>query len=436
MLLGFSCKNFKTYREETVFSMVPDTIREHSESLLPVTLKGKTIKALPTSVIYGPNAAGKTNIIAGMDFFRCIVLSGNVQNIQNFGSINPVVSNPWLAPNIHAETEPVEFAVEFVSQNLKIEYMIGVDLHRVKDTHSVRVLLPQVISERLTVADVDIFLRKGEHLDFQIDSIQDFLIEGWDKKALEMAQKNIQKTELFLCNGFKNLISQKITEIILKWFMMNFRTFYAFHKIQSYPAGMQNETLTPLSKELEEAVRSFGINQNRLAFYRHEQLAMPVKFSIVNNEPIPSDQYESLGTLRFLDMFQLIIDAFRYGQTLVFDEFDASIHPSAVKSIINAFHNKEVNVNRAQIIFNTHNPFFLDRRLFRRDEIKFVDRSDETGESELYQLSDFRNEPGNSRKDPRVYLKNYFVHRYGAIREFDFTPYLPNYDKSEKENAE
>jgi len=437
MLLGFSCKNFKTYREEAIFSLIPEQIREHSKSLLAVSLAGKIIKALPTSVIYGPNAAGKTNLIAGMDFLRCIVLSGNIQNIQNFNSTNPVVNNPWLAPNLQAENDPVEFCVEFVAQNLKIEYMIEIDIHREKDSHSEgNNLSSQVISERLTIADKNIFVRKGEHLEFNIESIQNFLINNWDKNTLDMARGNVQRTELFLCNGFKSYISQKITEIILTWFRSKFRTFYGFHQIQSYPASMPNEKFMPLSRELEGAVRNFGINQNPIAFYRNNQLPVPLKISFVKNEPIPSLLYESLGTLRFLDMFPLIIDAFRYGQTLVFDEFDASIHPSAVKSIINAFHNEEINTKRAQLIFNTHNPIFLDRKLFRRDEIKFVDRNDETGESELYQLSDFRNEKGNSRKDPRVYLNNYFVHRYGAIREVDFTSSLRGLDKSEKDNAE
>ncbi|MBO5438483.1 MAG: ATP-binding protein, partial [Thermoguttaceae bacterium] len=392
MLLGFSCKNFKTYREETVFSMVPDRVRTRPECLLSASLNEKQVKALPTSVIYGPNASGKTNIIAGMDFLRCIVLSGNIQNIQNFGSINPVIANPGMAPNLQNENDPVELAVEFVSQGLKIEYRIGMQLNSKEGVRIGRSPSPRITEERLIVSDVDVFVRTEEHLEIKLKTIKPFLIDGWDKAALDMAQRNIQKADLFLCNGFKSLISQKITEIIIHWFLFSFRTFYSFHQIHSYPVGIPTGEITPLAAELEGAVKCFGINQNRIAFYRDDQHSGPVKVSFVKNEPIPAVLYESLGTLRFLDMFPLIMDAFKYGQTLVFDEFDASIHPLAVRNIIGAFHNDEVNVNRAQLIFNTHNPMFLDSNLFRRDEIKFVDRNDETGESELYQLSNFRNE--------------------------------------------
>ena len=33
-------------------------------------------------------------------------------------------------------------------------------------------------------------------------------------------------------------------------------------------------------------------------------------------------------------------------------------------------------IHHAQLIFNTHNPIFLNSNLFRRDEIKFVERDD------------------------------------------------------------
>ena len=51
------------------------------------------------------------------------------------------------------------------------------------------------------------------------------------------------------------------------------------------------------------------------------------------------------------------------GGTLIVDEFDASIHPMALMSIINIFHNDDINIHNAQLIFNTHNPIFLNSNL-------------------------------------------------------------------------
>jgi AAA15 family ATPase/GTPase len=114
------------------------------------------------------------------------------------------------------------------------------------------------------------------------------------------------------------------------------------------------------------------------------------------------------------------------GAMLVIDEFDASIHPMALMSIINIFHNDEINVNHAQLIFNTHNPIFLNSNLFRRDEIKFVERDDETYISTLYSLSDFKTSGEKGVRKHEDYLKNYFVNQYGAIKDIDFTSIFEN----------
>ena len=142
--------------------------------------------------------------------------------------------------------------------------------------------------------------------------------------------------------------------------------------------------------------------------------------SILRDELIPAEMFESYGTIRFVNEFPLVILALMTGGVLVMDEFDASIHPMALMSIINAFHNDEINKNHAQLIFNTHNPICLDSSLFRRDEIKFVERDEETGNSTHYALSDFRMKGGGRKGED--YMNNYFVSRYGAIRDVDFAP--------------
>lgn len=93
------------------------------------------------------------------------------------------------------------------------------------------------------------------------------------------------------------------------------------------------------------------------------------------------------------------------GATLVIDELDASIHPMAIMNIINIFHNDEINTKGAQLIFNTHNPIFLNNSLLRRDEIKFVEKGD-TG-SILYSLSDFGTNGSKGVRNTEDYMKNY-----------------------------
>ena len=74
MLLEFKVENYKSFLEEVTFSMVAAPKQSGLDySLLKEKVKGKLVKGLSSSVIYGPNAAGKTNIIGAMDVLsRCV----------------------------------------------------------------------------------------------------------------------------------------------------------------------------------------------------------------------------------------------------------------------------------------------------------------------------------------------------------------------------
>ena len=122
-----------------------------------------------------------------------------------------------------------------------------------------------------------------------------------------------------------------------------------------------------------------------------------------------------------MNEFPLVIKALVNGGTLVIDEFDGSIHPEVIMSIILAFHNDEINKHHAQLIFTTYNPIFLDASLLRRDEIKFVERNVQNN-SIHYSLSDFKTASGVRKGED--YMSNYFVNRYGAIKDIDFSSIL------------
>ena len=90
--------------------------------------------------------------------------------------------------------------------------------------------------------------------------------------------------------------------------------------------------------------------------------------------------------------------------------------------VFNVFHNDDINIHHAQLIFNTHNPIFLNSNLLRRDEIKFVERDDDSHCSTLYALSDFGTSGAKGVRMHEDYMKNYFISQYGAIKDIDFTP--------------
>ena len=116
MLLEFRTKNYKSFVEEARFSMTAAPKQSGLDySLMKVKVKDKNIKGLCSSVIYGPNAAGKTNIIGAMDVMRAIVLRGNIRNAGENSTPNAAACALELIPNNKLmKPVPVEFSVEFL----------------------------------------------------------------------------------------------------------------------------------------------------------------------------------------------------------------------------------------------------------------------------------------------------------------------------------
>jgi AAA15 family ATPase/GTPase len=83
MLLEFKMKNFKSFRNLVEFKMTPaQKIKDLEYSLLKEKANNKEEKALSSSVIYGPNSSGKTNLIGGLQVFLYIHFLLRFQNIH------------------------------------------------------------------------------------------------------------------------------------------------------------------------------------------------------------------------------------------------------------------------------------------------------------------------------------------------------------------
>lgn len=424
MLLEFRTKNYKSFADEMVFSMTPAPKQKGLDySLLIKKAGGKEYKGLCSAVIYGPNASGKTNVIGAMDTFKAIVLRGNINNADLL-SLNVAASSLELIPNCNGNTEPTEFAIRFIHDDLLVDYSIVIDLGSFMDKDYPR----RILEEQLAVNGKPVFLR-NESLEVQLPTvIKDYVnksIKRKTAKMLDYAKDSLTDTELFLNNGFKSIYAQKLTAAILDWFSSKFIVVCHAEDMRVVRKFADPKANTVyIEKTLTDAARAFGITANALGYKpNNEKDGEDVTlFSIFKNKLLPAEVFESYGTIRFINEFPLVILALLSGGTLVMDEFDASIHPMALMNIINIFHNDEVNRNGAQLIFNTHNPIFLDATLLRRDEIKFVERDETTGNSIHYALSDFKTADGIRKGED--YMNNYFVSRYGAIRDVDFQPIL------------
>lgn len=426
MLLKFKFKNYKSFVEETTFSMMPAPKQTGLDySVLKEKAGTKNHKALCSAVIYGPNAAGKTNIIAAMETLKAIVSRGNILNSDSIFSSNAASTVLELIPNSSVENVPTKFSISFIENNLLIKYDLSIDLGSFLEVDYKR----KILEESLTINEKNVYKRNEVELEISLPScIKSFLnkgIKNISSTTEEIARNSLSETELFLTNGFKTIFAQDLVSLILNWFANKFIVIYRSDTLRimnNFAKPTENSVYT--EKTLNEAAIAFGINSNGLKYVYNNENKEPLLCSVFDDKNInlPAELYESYGTLRFISEFPLVIKALLNGCTLVMDEFDASIHPMTLMNVISIFHNDNINKNNAQLIFNTHNPIFLDSSLFRRDEIKFVERDEKTNYSHHYSLSDFKTADGIRKGED--YMSKYFLSRYGAIKDVDFSPIL------------
>ncbi|MCD8130352.1 MAG: ATP-binding protein [Lachnospiraceae bacterium] len=443
MLLQFRVKNYKSFVDETVFSMETAPKQKGLDYSLSKFKCGKrTIKGLSTSVIYGPNAAGKSNVIGAMDTVRSIVLRGNIRNAVGKGSPNPASESLELIPNnTLREATPVSFGITFWESGLLIQYDLTMELGKFLDDSYNR----KILSEKLTV-DETVIVDRGATLEIQnLNIIKDYLLDsdGVNVNGIrQIALNSLNQEELFLTNGFKLLYSQKLVKLITDWFTNKFMVICRADSLQliKHFADPQKPAIY-IEKTVNRAAEVFGINSNAVGYVTGDDDTGARLCSVFKDEEngkiatMAAELFESYGTIRFVTIFPLVLKAVMTGGTLVVDEFDASIHPMALMNIINIFHNNDINTRHAQLIFNTHNPAFLNSNLFRRDEIKFVERDDDTHLSVLYALSDFGTTGDKGVRKHDDYMRHYFVSEYGAIKDIDFTPIFEEIMNAESEEG-
>ena len=111
MLIVFGVSNFKSIRDEARLSMVAGTGKEHRDSHLVDTRANGMVPSNPlvrTAVIYGANAAGKTNLIDALDTMKRIVTAPS-------------------QPGDSLPIEPFKFDPESVRGNTTFEVLCVVD---------------------------------------------------------------------------------------------------------------------------------------------------------------------------------------------------------------------------------------------------------------------------------------------------------------------
>ena len=431
MLINYYFKNFRSFKEKASLTMKATTQTTFNENLI----RAFEERILPSAVIYGANASGKSNIISSLNVFRNIVVSGSISTSTQ------ELNNLELYPFAHnSENNPMFFGIDFTNNDRRFVYELEILVKTFeRGPRSISYEKLAVVNKKKTTT---LFVREKNNVQISTENKALEILGLEEAFVLEISKKlneNIDDDELFLARGFKSIINNDLANDVIEFFedkiyaITDFTLKSASLKITSEENLKENFSLW--NNLLEGFVKGADFGPQSIRFKNRnsdEHSADMALFSLYEKEKkkimIPSELMESRGTLKLIDFAVAFQTFFQHGGVFIIDEFDAALHPELVKGIISLFNNQQYNKAGAQLIFSTHNPIYLNNKIFRRDQILFVEKDKTNYESTLYSLADFGSV--DVRNDEN-YLINYFKGKYSSLPFIDFYGLLINKENND-----
>lgn len=430
MLIRFIVQNFRSINDEIELSMIPGRVRKHPDHVVKASNKSG-YSLLKTAVLYGANAAGKSNLVEAIRFAQTQIVKGTRAGekiaFQRFRLDEEARSQPARFEfEIKVYDKAYAYGFEVTPDTVHAEWLY--ELYKTKE------------SKRL-------FDRITKNNQSQVEVNKKLLgIGKEDSRFLQFVAKGTRPNQLFLteCNErnvpyFSDVINwfQKVLLVLpppsvqansmemhlkgdeelidtlvksLKSFNIDISGIQLKEIKENLPSDL-SELFDKMPGDMQYVV--IGGSRGRIVIRRDEE-GIVRAFRVVTTHKASDDSdvqfefnEESDGTIRLIDLLSGFITSLEDERVFVVDELDRSLHPVLSCNFLDFFLKSTAGFPN-QLIVTTHESALLDLELLRRDEIWFVDKN-KKGATELYSLEEFT--PRYDKDIRRGYLQG----RYGAI---------------------
>lgn len=424
MLIEFSVTNFRSILERQTLSMAASTYFKELESLntfVPDQNDGVP-RLLRTTVLYGPNASGKSTLIQALRFVKDQVLHS--QKESQAGDEIDAAPFKLTASSRAADSE---FEVTFVEQGVRYEY--GFCCNRERFTEEWLIAYPLGRAQKWFHRVLDAEAGKDTYK-FSTSFLGGRQRQTWAAQTRPNA--------LFLSTAIQ--LNNEQFKPAFDWFKSR---LWVFDSVHGFSPGytlqrcakdedrkrvvefMNSADLSIADIQLKETAFSAdalpkgmptAIRDEFLKDMAGRKFVEPLFFhkDIHTAEAVEFDESEESDGTRALFAFAgPWMDVIENERVLVVDELDTSLHPLLVHHLVKRLHHAGT---QAQLIFTTHDTTLLSQKLLRRDQVWFMEK-DKQSATRLYPLSDF------SPRDNEAIERGYLNGRYGGIpflKELDF----------------
>ena len=399
MLLKFAISNFISIKERQVIDFRASSNTQKKELLDNLTdypakqFDGNAVRA---AIVYGANAAGKSNFFKAFQVLRQMVVDSDKLKLDK---AIPAY-DPFLL-DAQSKKMPSIFEIEFVANDQKrYFYELALDKYSVAKEE-----LSFYPNNRKTSRKAMIFSRiSGEATNFGelYRGKRDFAL---NKNQLLLSQAGLSAlpvlaepyrffaTSMLNAPGYSSRFDQDLLEIAEEYLASNSEYMEAVNSIiRAADTGInkifvQNiEHQVNLPDDLPEEDR-FKILERLKKRIKTSHPVYDSGFEI--GEEVFDLSRESTGTIKLLGLAGFVVSAIADGSVIIMDELDKNLHPLLTRMIIGMFQNPDLNKRNAQLIFSTHDVSLIDKELFRLDQIFITDKNKE-GISSIARLSDFK----------------------------------------------
>ena len=424
MLIEFSVTNYRSILERQTLNMAASSYFKELETLntfIPDQDDGVP-RLLRSTVLYGPNASGKSTLIQALQFVEGQVL--NSQKESQAGDPIDVVPFKLTAESRAADSE---FEVTFVEQGVRYEY--GFSCNRERFTEEWLFAYPLGRAQ------------KWFHRVFDAEAGKDaykFSTTFLGGRQRQIWANQTRPNALFFSTSIQ--FNNEQLKPAFDWFKLRLRIIDSAQNLeagytvarckvsadmQKILAFMNSADLSIADIQLKTEVFNPEILPNMLPASLKEEFTRKmtgkeltsVKFVHTNVDGQGSTEFdedeESDGTRALFAFAGPWLDVIENERVLVVDELDTSLHPLLVHHLVKRLHHEGT---KAQLIFTTHDTTLLSQKLLRRDQVWFMEK-DKRSATRLYPLSDF------SPRDNEAVERGYLNGRYGGIpflKDLDF----------------
>ncbi|MBF6211162.1 AAA family ATPase [Nocardia puris] len=408
MLIRFEVENFRSILEPAELSMV--AIDDRPEVRVHPKFGASLV---PVAGIFGPNASGKSNVLAALAWLRAAVQ----HSLRMWDEEIPV--EPFAFGD--AKTRDSSFVLELEIDGVRFEYLLDVGRHRV----SYEALFHYPEGRRRRV-----FEREANELTLQ-------------RGLGQLSGTRTLLTDRSLALSIMRRFDEPTTSAFARSVVRMTGLGKSLGRNRRFPVGTARSTISLFGPPRNEQLTFYDDDPFYYSEWqsgRHQAMSLlkladlgvadvqvvetrieaagekPVVrrnaqlVHVSDGEQLPFAYHdESAGTRAWFELIGPVLDSLRHGEIVLFDELDASLHPTLTAQLVKLFEGRRSNPHGAQLLFTSHDTNLLNH--LNRDEVWLTEKS-EKGSTRFAALSDFAGE--RVRRSANL-ESSYLSGRFGAL---------------------